>query len=276
VTVLPEDGELPTKAHPMQALVLVPSGTSGTTTPAGSGTGTVAQPPTWVFPFDRPLPPGEGDNQAMAVNTDDGSVTYDVAMAMVWVQDGEQDAVDNTNEAYAFASCQDCVTVAVAFQVVVIVGQADVVVPKNVSAAVNYDCFECITAAIAKQLVVTVDTLPGEDQVVALSDIWADLAKFAATIPTLSLDELLTKLEEFEEQIKQVLTGAVEQAPPAPAPSQTSSAAPSQDPSATPADDPSTPATTESSDPTPTESATPTEEPSAAETTPVAEESPTS
>ena len=63
--------------------------------------------PTWVFPFDRPLPPAEGDNQALAVNTEDGSVLYDVTFALVWA---DEDTVVNTNEAYAFASCRDCRT----------------------------------------------------------------------------------------------------------------------------------------------------------------------
>ena len=259
VTVLPQ-GEHPTRARPMQALVLVPSGTSGTSSPTGSGTGTEA--PTWVFPFDRPLPPGEGDNQAVAVNTKDGSVSYDVAMAMVWVEDGQTQDVDNANEAYAFASCSDCVTVAVAFQVVVIVGQADVVVPQNVSAAVNYDCFECITAAVAKQLVVTVDTLPGQDKLVALNDIWARLAEFATTIPTLSLEDLLARLEEFEEQIKAVLTDAVEAAPPVDEPTATPTGSATADPSATPASEEPSPSSTadpsSSSSPTPTGTPTPT------------------
>ena len=194
-------------------------------------------------------------------------------------QEAEQQ-VDNTNEAFAFASCKDCVTVAVSFQVVVIVGQADVVVPQNVSAAVNYDCFECITAAVAKQLVVTVYALPGQEQLVALNDIWADLAAFAQTIPTLSLQELMDQLEDFEEQIKQVLTGAVEEAPPVPTPSTDATAAPddpSASPTATPTDDGSAePSPSDSSSPSPTDTATPAEEPSVAETTPVAEESPTS
>jgi putative peptide zinc metalloprotease protein len=43
----------------------------------------------WVFPFDPPVPPGEGDNLALAVNTVDGTVVYDVAIAGVWVTDDE-------------------------------------------------------------------------------------------------------------------------------------------------------------------------------------------
>ena len=108
---------------------------------------------TWVFPFDKPLPPAEGDNQALAVATKDGSVTYDLAFALVWA---EGDEVLNVNEAHAYASCSDCVAVAVAFQVVLIMDDAQVVVPQNLAVSANYDCYRCITAAIASQLVLSV------------------------------------------------------------------------------------------------------------------------
>ena len=131
------------------------AGAAGGADGARAASGAAAQAPTWVFPFDRPLPPGEGDNQALAVNTRDGSVAYDVSFALVWA---DEDTVLNRNEAYALASCRDCRTVAVAFQVVLLVGSVDVVVPQNLAAAVNYACVECVTYALATQLVVT---LPG-------------------------------------------------------------------------------------------------------------------
>ncbi len=232
-TVLSADRPLPTEDRPTPALVLVPSGTEtvdsggtvaepgdedtvvdpdATPVPDGStdgvtdgstdGGSTDPQAPTWVFPFDQPLPPGEGDNQALAVNTTDNSVNYDVAMAMVWVED---DQALNTNEAIALSSCSNCVSVAVAFQVVVIVGDANVIVPQNLSTAANYDCFECITAAIASQLVVTVDALPGEAQQVALSDLWTEIAAFAATIPQLPLADIVARLEEYKDEILTIL-----------------------------------------------------------------------
>ena len=34
-----------------------------------------------MFPFDLPLPPEDGDTQALAVNTTDNTVVYDVAFA---------------------------------------------------------------------------------------------------------------------------------------------------------------------------------------------------
>ena len=130
----------PTKDHPQLALVLVPRSTSSA--------GAEGAAPAWVFPFNRPGAPGTGDNQALAVNTTDGSTTYDVAFALVWA-DGT--SVTNSNSAYAFASCRQCKTVAVAFQVVLMTGDAHVVIPQNISGAVNYSCAKCLTYALAQQ-----------------------------------------------------------------------------------------------------------------------------
>lgn len=200
VTVLPASGTLPTEADPEMALVLVPDEPRGDGSLSGA---TDAIEQGWVFPFNEPLPPDPGDNQAFAVNTTDSSVTYDVAIAMIWVT-GE-DPVLNTNESYAFASCTDCVTVSVAFQVVVIVGSADVIVPQNLSAALNYECFRCITAAIANQLVVTVESMPGAEQQIALADVWEEIVAFATTIPTLPLADVITELERYKEEIVAIL-----------------------------------------------------------------------
>ena len=70
----------------------------------------------WVFPFDKPSAPGDGNNQAMAINYTDNTVVYDAAFALVWATDGE-DAM-NVNEAHAYASCINCAAVAMAYQVV--------------------------------------------------------------------------------------------------------------------------------------------------------------
>lgn len=114
-----------------------------------------------AFPFTLPAPPGDGDNQALAVNTEDGTVVYDVAVALVWVTDGAP--VDNRNEAYALASCTACTTVAVSFQVVLVVGQTDVVAPVNIAVAANDACVSCSTGALAVQLVVTLLDMPSEE-----------------------------------------------------------------------------------------------------------------
>ncbi len=199
-TIWPADaGELPTADRPAMALVLVPA--------AGDAAGTGGAPsdveaPTWVFPFDRPLPPGAGDNQALAVNTEDGSVRYDVAFALVWA-DG--DTVLDRNEAYALASCSDCRTVAVAFQVVLVVGQADVVVPQNAAVAVNYACVRCVTQALATQLVVTLPASLSPDAEQQLAAVWAELAAFGEQIEGVPLSELQSRLDGFEARILAVV-----------------------------------------------------------------------
>ena len=164
---------LPSKAHPRLAMVLVPRKDA-------HDHGNDGQPrPSPGLPFDKPLPPDEGDNQAAAFNTTDDSVAYDVAFALVWATGDE---VLNVNEAHAYASCSNCVTVAVAFQVVLIMDHARVVVPQNLSVAANYQCYRCITAAIASQLVLSVEDTPGEDQLLALGDVWAGSTHFGQTI----------------------------------------------------------------------------------------------
>ena len=180
-------------------MVLVPR-TSGDGSAASGPEGQTA--PTWVFPFNRPLPPGEGDNQALAVNTADGSTVYDVAFALVWA-DG--DSVVNTNEAYALASCTDCQTVAVAFQVVLVVGEASVVVPQNLSGAVNYNCVECVTYALAQQLVITLPESLDADSTARLEALWKEIAAFAASIEDVPLSELQARLSAFEAQILEVV-----------------------------------------------------------------------
>jgi putative peptide zinc metalloprotease protein len=211
-TVWPEDaGPLPSADSPALAMVLVPAsegggGRSGTGTDGGAGDGAS---PTWVFPFDRPLPPGEGDNQALAVNTEDGSVAYDVAFALVWA---DEDTVLNRNEAYALASCTGCRTVAVAFQVVLMVGSVDVVVPQNLSAAVNYACVTCVTYALATQLVVSLPGPLSDAGAQELAEIWADLQAFGKQIEGVPISELRDRLTEFEQRILAVVReDAVEQ-----------------------------------------------------------------
>jgi putative peptide zinc metalloprotease protein len=201
-TVWPGDaGALPTADRPVLAMVLVPSD-QGIAEGGEGTTGSDGGVPTWVFPFDRPMPPGEGDNQALAVNTEDGSTLYDVTFALVWVEDDE--ALER-NEAYALASCRECRTVAVAFQVVLLVGSVDVVVPQNVSAAVNYACVECVTYALATQLVVSLPGELGEDGQRALAEVWADLQEFGEGIEGVPLAELRDRLTEFEQRILEVV-----------------------------------------------------------------------
>jgi putative peptide zinc metalloprotease protein len=216
-TAWPKDEPLPTKAEPELALVMVPheqgvepgtevgsgsttgesvDGTDGTPSPDGEEAGS------WVFPFNRPLPPDAGDTQALAANTTDDTVAYDLAFAMIWA---DEEQVTNTNEAYAFASCQNCAAVAVSFQVVLIVGDSEVIVPQNIAAAVNYDCVQCLTYALASQLVVTIDGPLTDKSMAALGELWAEIAAFAGNIASVPLAELQATLEEYQEQIKDII-----------------------------------------------------------------------
>jgi putative peptide zinc metalloprotease protein len=264
----PGAGALPTEEDPQLALVLVPSqpgdqeGGAGAPTTGPDTSDPDPDDGTWVFPFDEPLPPEEGDNQALAVNTEDGNVTYDVAFALVWAADDE---ALNVNEAHAYASCQECVTVAVAFQVVLVVGDAQVVAPQNLAVAANYDCYECITAAIASQLVLTVSDMPGEEQLLALAAVWDELTTFAQEITSYTLTEITDHLEEFQEQITAILGAAppvTSTAEPSSSPSSSTSPSPSPSPSASTGPTPAPTSTTSSPSPSPTSS------PAGASTTP--------
>ena len=205
VTVWPDDGApLPTAARPALALVLVPTG-QGTGADGSPGSGSAAGEapgPTWVFPFDRPLPPRAGDNQALAVNTIDGAVAYDVSFALVWAD--ENTAVQR-NEAYALARCTGCRTVAVAFQVVLVLGSVDVVVPQNTAVAVNYLCVECVTYALATQLVVSVPGPLSDEGFRELAAIWEELRSFGGQIADVPLSELRARLTEYEVRILDVV-----------------------------------------------------------------------
>ena len=156
---------------------------------------------TWVFPFNRPAAPGQDDNQAIAVNTQDGGVVYDVAFALVWAQ-GE---VDSANSAYALASCADCKTVAVAFQVVIVVGQSNAIAPENLAAAINYNCISCVTLALAQQLVVTVDRPLSDEARAQVEALWSEIAAFGDSLDGLAFAEIRARLTRFEQQLLDII-----------------------------------------------------------------------
>jgi putative peptide zinc metalloprotease protein len=183
-----DDTDLPSRGRPTLAVVMVPVNDDDA--------------PTWVFPFNRPAPPGEGDNQALAVNTDDGTIVYQVAFALVWAKDGN---VLNNNEAWAFASCAGCAAVAVAFQVVLVLGDVDVVVPENLAGSVTYACISCVTYALATQLVIT---LPGELSQTAMDELaalWDEISLFGTNIQDIPLSNLQRELEAFKSRIVDII-----------------------------------------------------------------------
>jgi putative peptide zinc metalloprotease protein len=260
VAVMPEGTQLPGPEVPALAVVLVPRDDPDA--------------PSWVFPFNRPDAATGDDTQALAVATEDGSVVYDVAFALVWAGG---DTVDTTNEAYAFASCTGCAAVAVSFQVVLIAGQADVIVPQNLSGAVNYECIECVAYALASQLVVTLDGPLSEQSAAELEELWAEIAGYGDTLQDRPLAEIADALNSYKARILDILgqspataTTSPEPQDPretsspattAPAPDPTSEPEPDPDPEpdATPAPEPTeqAPAPTNTPVPTPTVEATP-------------------
>ena len=174
------------------------AGSSPEPTAAGSAGATPV--PAAAFPFELPADPGPHGTRAMAVNTEDGSVKYVVAYTVVTVHDGR--AVDETNEAYAFASCNACTTVAVSFQVVLIVGTSDLIAPINVAGALNVDCPSCITTAIANQIVVTLDEEPSEELLARLN---TELAKLDGISGLDTPQEIAAAVDAVEEQIHEEL-----------------------------------------------------------------------
>lgn len=204
VALWPAGAATPTRENPQLAMVLVPvEGSAAESSTAASGAVPAGSVPSWVFPFDRPAAPGEDGNQALAVNTTNGSVAYSVAFALVWAEDGEP--VDARNEAYAFASCTGCAAVAVGFQVVLIVGQAEVIVPENLSAAANYNCLECLTYALASQLVLTLDGPLSEEGMASLQALWAEIAEYGRNIRNVPLSEIQDRLADYKEQITAII-----------------------------------------------------------------------
>ena len=190
----------PTREKPQLAVVLVPhgvdTGSTATSDPRQPAAG-------WVFPFNKPLAPGAGDNQALAVNTTDGTIRYDVAFALVWIDD-DSPAL-NTNEAYAFSSCENCAAVAIGFQVVLVTGDNHVAVPQNLSGAVNVNCVNCLSYALASQLFVTLDgplSDKGQQQIAA---VWKQIAEFGTHITEVPLAEISDRLAAYKQQILQII-----------------------------------------------------------------------
>jgi putative peptide zinc metalloprotease protein len=244
-TAWPNADARPTRAHPQLALVLLPRDK-----PASGH----AEP--WVFPFDKPLAPGEGDNQALAVNTKDGTVQYDVAFALVWVTD-DSPALQK-NESYALASCSDCAAVSIAFQVVLVTGDNHVAAPQNIAAAVNSDCVNCLTYALATQLFVTLDGPLSDDAMRQISDLWDEIAAYGANIEDVPLSDIQDQLTEFEERIL-----AIADKGQAPEPGEDAGSTPAPvDETATPA-----PGGTSATPAAPDPEASPTSEPDPVETT---------
>ena len=94
----------------------------------------------------------EGDNVAVAVNTQDDSSIFEFSFSIQRVM---RDVVDNDNAAIAIASCNRCQTVAIAIQVVLIFSDPSTVTTDNLAVALNIECNLCQTLASAYQYALT-------------------------------------------------------------------------------------------------------------------------
>jgi putative peptide zinc metalloprotease protein len=210
-----------------------------------------------VFPFKLPAKPGPNDSQALATNSTDGGISYDVVYSLVTVKDGAP--VDEENSAYALASCKACMTVAVSFQLVLVVGQSDKIMPINVAEALNKNCPSCITTAIADQIVVTLKAAPPEALVRALT---AELSRLGAIkelgaggTPAAVAAAVAAVQAEIEKELQD---SGLTYPTPTPTPAASATASPGASPSATPTPSASaTPTDTATPSPTPTDTATP-------------------
>ncbi len=258
---------MPSQQKPQLALVLRPVSQSLTTAAGGAAGGSRAPAAGWVFPVDKPLARGPGDNQVLAINTTDGTALYEAAFAMVWVTD-DSDAM-NVNEAQAYASCISCTAVAVAYQVVFVVDNDDaddnVVAPQNLAGALNSECVNCLTYALARQLFITLDEPLSDNAMRQLDGVWLEMATFEWAIEAgwLGREEIEARLEGYTQRIVAIVRA---DQPEAVASTVGISTAPTTTTT-------STTATTTSS--TPTSSVAPTTEPTGTATTAPATESTT-
>ena len=236
--------------------------------PKGSSSSTAKPPatptaPAAQLPFKLPHAPGEGDSQALATNTKDGGIVYEVAYSLVTVSGGEP--VDNENSAYALASCKACTTLAVSFQLVLVVGQSDRIMPINVAEALNLKCPSCITTAIAKQIVISVQSAPSAELLKRLTE---ELKKLDAIDLNDSPADVLAKVNAVSDAINKALDDSGITYPKATAtPEATSTPDATETPDATATPDATeTPDAAPTTTPAPEQTATPTATPTATAT----------
>jgi putative peptide zinc metalloprotease protein len=152
--------------------------------------------------FRGPTAPGEGDNQAVAINYGDGTSVFSASFSLVWVLDG---VADNENSAWALASCRFCSTTALAWQLVLIVGDAEVVVPQNAAVALNAMCDGCVTQALARQLIITLSEPPSPTILAALAALVEQIEVLEAAAPQAGPAATLAELDRLEAEIVELL-----------------------------------------------------------------------
>jgi putative peptide zinc metalloprotease protein len=155
------------------------------------------------------------DSAAVAINTKDGTSIFRVAFKIARVN---QEVVDQSNAAAAWASCTDCQAIAAAFQIVLIFSDPDVVTPSNIALAINWECTTCIAFASAYQWVLTTGgpvhfTAEGNELLAEVRKRLHELTKL-----DLTLEQLIAELEALAEIIRNVLANEMVPAGPAPEP----------------------------------------------------------
>ena len=181
-----------------------PTGTTATTATTSSVTASAAPSrPATIFPFRLPAGPPPGGTQALAVNTTDGGVLYNVAYSLVTV--GGNAPVSQSNSAYALADCHSCTTVAVSFQVVLVVGQHRIIDPSDIAGSLNANCPACSTTAIADQIVVTLKSQPTQTLVAKLEQALQQLNALpslgAAGTPTAVAAQVARVQQQIDDQL---------------------------------------------------------------------------
>jgi putative peptide zinc metalloprotease protein len=169
------------------------------------------------------------DNAAVAVNTKDGTTIFRVAFKIARVN---QEIVDESNAAAAWASCTECEALAAAFQIVLIFSDPEVVTPENIALAVNWECTACLAFASAYQWVLTTDgpvyfTAEGNRRLAEVRRRLHELTQL-----DLTLEQLIAELDALAAEIRDVLaTELVSAGPPSeptppPSPTETTSEPP--------------------------------------------------
>jgi putative peptide zinc metalloprotease protein len=149
--------------------------------------------------------PDPGDNNAIAVNTEDGASIFRLAFSVRMVANG---VVDEDNHAWALASCTDCETVALAFQVVLVWNDPDIVVPHNQAVAYNEQCSYCLTYASATQIVLGFDgpvrfTAEGRQR---LSELYRTLRSLEDRIGEMTPAELVEAVDAAKQELVSILS----------------------------------------------------------------------
>jgi putative peptide zinc metalloprotease protein len=142
------------------------------------------------------------DNRAEAVNTEDEALVFDLAFDLHRAMDR---VVDESNTAFAYASCEQCRTIAIAFQIVLAMDAASTVAPVNLAVAVNEECTECETLAFAYQLV-----LSGDERVRLTGEGRARIMQIRKALRALRdsdapLDQILAELQRQAVEVQDVL-----------------------------------------------------------------------